>query len=359
MDLDLFSLESELAGPILITGHTGFKGVWLTLLLEQLGVEVIGYSLTPEKDSLYSRLGRHGQITEEFADIRDNNSVKEFVHRTSPAAVIHLAAQPLVLESYKFPRDTFETNVMGTVNLLDAVMNSKKTKAFISVTTDKVYRNDNFGARFKEGAALSGKDPYSASKVGSEAAIAAWQQITKLSDGPKVVAARAGNVIGGGDWAKDRLIPDLVRGFSKGDVVHIRNPFSTRPWQHVLDPLVGYLLSLQKVIAGDRVDAINFGPLESSLSVGEVVDIAKNSWGESAKVKIDTPSSAIYEASNLDLDSTYAQEIIGWKPAWNQIQAVETTIKWWKELLIDELNPKDICLKDIYFALESLKKRDH
>jgi CDP-glucose 4,6-dehydratase len=355
MGLALFSLKSELNGPVLITGHTGFKGAWLTLLLEQLGVEVVGYSLAPEKDSLYSRLERNGKVIEKFADIRDADTVKEFINRTRPVAVIHLAAQALVLESYNSPRHTFETNVMGTVNLLDAATHFKDIKAFLSITTDKVYRNDNLGIRFKEGSPLGGKDPYSASKVGSEAAISAWQQVTKISGGPRIAAARAGNVIGGGDWAKDRLMPDLIRGFASGAIVEIRNPLSTRPWQHALDPLVGYLLTLQKVIAGEELDAINFGPVEPSLTVGEVVDIAKSSWGEDAMVKISTPTEAIYEAGNLDLDSTFAQEIIGWKPVWNQKQAVASTIKWWKDLLVSGLNPQDICLKDIHFALQAYK----
>jgi CDP-glucose 4,6-dehydratase len=325
------------------------------LLLEELGVEVVGYSLAPGKDSLYDRIGREGKILEEYADIRDLNSIQNFIKRTKPVTVIHLAAQPLVIESYKSPRETFETNVLGTVNLLDAAFQTKTVKAFLAITTDKVYKNDNRGVAFKESDALSGKDPYSASKVGSEAAIAAWQQIAKSLGGPKVVATRAGNVIGGGDWAKDRLIPDLIRGFSRGEVVHVRNPMSTRPWQHVLDPLIGYLLTLQEILNGSDVKSINFGPAETSLAVSEVVEIAKKSWGESAKVKLESSVDSVYEASKLELSSQLAKEILDWEPVWSQRSAVQATTEWWKGLLLNGMDPLELCQKDIGYALEQLK----
>ena len=178
----------------------------------------------------------------------------------TPGAIIHMAAQPLVLESYRIPRETFETNVMGTVNILDAAFATEFVKGIIVVTTDKVYRNDNLGMKFVESDALVNKDPYSASKVGTESVVAAWQQISKVSNGPKVVATRAGNVIGGGDWADDRIIPELIRGFSTNSKVIVRNPKSTRPWQHVLDPLVGYVMVLEAVLAGEQIASMNFGP---------------------------------------------------------------------------------------------------
>ena len=352
MNSRLNSLGNSLDGPVLVTGHTGFKGTWLTLLLEELGVEVVGYSLPSEANSLYDRIGREGKILEEFADIRDLNSIQNFINRTKPATIIHLAAQPLVIESYKSPRETFETNVLGTVNLLDAAFQTNTVKAFIAITTDKVYRNDNHGVAFKESDALSGKDPYSASKVGSEAAIAAWQQIASSSGGPKVVATRAGNVIGGGDWAKDRLIPDLIRGFSLGEVVQVRNPMSTRPWQHVLDPLIGYLLTLQEVLNGSDVASVNFGPSETSLAVSEVVEIAMKSWGESAIVKLESSADSVYEASKLELSSQLAKEILNWEPVWNQRSAVQATTEWWKGLLINGKDPLELCQNDIRFALK-------
>jgi len=351
----LNSLGKTLDGPVLVTGHTGFKGTWLTLLLEELGVEVVGYSLAPQVDSLFDRIGREEKILEVYADIRDLNSIQNFVMRTKPVTVIHLAAQPLVIESYKAPRETFETNVLGTVNLLDAVFRTETVKAFIAITTDKVYKNDNRGVAFKESDALSGKDPYSASKVGTEAAIAAWQQIAKSSGGPKVVATRAGNVIGGGDWAKNRLIPDLIRGFTLGEVVQVRNPMSTRPWQHVLDPLVGYLLTLQEVLSGSDIESINFGPAETSLTVSEVVEIAMTCWGESATVKMDSSTNSVYEASKLELSSLLAKESLNWVPVWSQRSAVQATVEWWKGLLLEGKDPLELCQKDIGYALEHLK----
>jgi CDP-glucose 4,6-dehydratase len=352
MNSRLNSVNNLLNGPVLVTGHTGFKGTWLTLLLEELGVEVVGYSLSPEADSLYDRLGRMGKIQEEYADVRNLALVQRFVERTKPVAVFHLAAQPLVRESYKSPRETFETNVLGTVNLLDAAFQASTIKAFVSITTDKVYKNDNRGVAFKESDALKGRDPYSASKVGSEAAITAWQQIAKSSGGPKVVATRAGNVIGGGDWAKDRLIPDLIRGFSRGEVVQVRNPASTRPWQHVLDPLIGYLLTLQEVLRGNNIEAINFGPRETSLAVSEVVDIARKSWGESATVELESSTESVYEASKLELDSLLAKELLNWDPIWNQKSAVQATTEWWKGLFLEGKKAGDLCNHDIQFALE-------
>lgn len=352
MNSSLNSLGNSLDGPVLVTGHTGFKGTWLTLLLEELGVEVVGYSLPSESNSLYDRVGREGKIFEEFADIRDLNSIQNFIKRTKPVTIVHLAAQPLVIESYKSPRETFETNVLGTVNLLDAAFQTNTIKAFIAITTDKVYRNDNHGVAFKESDALGGKDPYSASKVGSEAAIAAWQQIARSSGGPKVVATRAGNVIGGGDWAKDRLIPDLIRGFSLGEVVQVRNPMSTRPWQHVLDPLIGYLLTLQEVLNGSDVESVNFGPSETSLAVSEVVEIVMKSWGESAIVELGSSADSVYEASKLELSSQLAKEILNWEPVWNQRGAVQATTEWWKGLLINGKDPLKLCQNDIRFALK-------
>ena len=348
----LKSLNNSLSGPVLVTGHTGFKGTWLTLLLEELGIEVVGYSLAPVADSLYLRTNRGGKILEEFSDIRNLERVQDFINRTKPSAVIHMAAQPLVIESYRYPRETFETNVLGTVNLLDAAFKAKSILAFISITTDKVYNNENQNISFKENDALKGRDPYSASKVGAESAIAAWQQISKSLGGPKVVATRAGNVIGGGDWAKNRLIPDLIRGFSQGKTVQIRNPLSTRPWQHVLDPLIGYLYTLQEVLKGKEIESINFGPKESSLTVSRVVELVSEIWGRNLNVKFEISLESVYEASKLELDSKLATELLNWNPIWDQIDAVKTTTEWWKGLLIDKKDAHDLCLRDLNFAFE-------
>jgi CDP-glucose 4,6-dehydratase len=252
MENGLGTTLSRLSGPVLITGHTGFKGTWLTILLEKLGIPTIGYSLKPLQGSLFERAEVTGRIPELFADIRDRNSLNSFIELHKPSCVIHMAAQPLVLESYNNPFETFDINVMGTVNLLETSFNHDFIQSIVVVTTDKVYRNDNSGRKFIETDPLEGKDPYSASKVATEAVVSAWQQISKAQGGPRVISVRAGNVIGGGDFANNRIIPDLVRSImiEKKDVV-IRNPESTRPWQHVLDSLAGYILALEATLLGN------------------------------------------------------------------------------------------------------------
>lgn len=340
----------ELPGPILITGHTGFKGTWLTLLLERLQVPVIGFSLPPEKDSLFNRAKREAVIPEEFADIRNLESVSKFISRHKPSAIIHMAAQPLVLESYKTPRETFETNVMGTVNVLDSAFKNSSVEVIVAITTDKVYRNDNLGSSFVETDALSGKDPYSASKVGTESVVAAWQQISKVTGGPKIISVRAGNVIGGGDWADSRLLPDLIRSFISGETINLRSPQSTRPWQHVLDPLLGYLLALDAIRNGQNIASLNFGPIEDSLTVRQVFEIASSAWGTSVNLPIEiceTDNSTQLEALELGLNSSRAKELLNWKPHWSQYDAVTATTTWWKKTLLGHRDAERACLEDI------------
>jgi len=351
MSTDLNSLKNSLDGPVLITGHTGFKGTWLTLLMETLGIEVHGMSLPPEKDSLYSRLGRQGKIEESFVDIRSFSAVEEFICNRKHAAVFHMAAQPLVIESYKSPLQTFETNVIGAANVFHAATKVNSSKAVIAITTDKVYRNENRGKLFKESDPLSGKDPYSASKVGTEAVVSAWQQISQIEGGPSFVSVRAGNVIGGGDMAQNRLIPDLIRGFSTQTPVKVRNPNSTRPWQHVLDPLIGYLMCLQKVVSGTEIECMNFGPKEPSLRVDEVVKTAQTAWGHETLVEFEEPVSRVYESSRLDLDSALATQSLGWKPVWTQQEAIIQTTNWWKSVLIHEQDPLEVTMEDISHSL--------
>jgi CDP-glucose 4,6-dehydratase len=224
-----------------------------------------------------------------------------------------MAAQPLVLRSYKIPRETFDVNVMGTVNVLDAAFLTDFVQAVIVVTTDKVYRNDDSGRAFVETDPLEGKDPYSASKVGAEAVVAAWQQIQKASGGPRVVSVRAGNVIGGGDWAENRLIPDLIRGYISRKPIEVRNPESTRPWQHVLDPLVGYLMSIEYALSGGSISKINFAPTGISLTVAKVIEVANKSWKENSEIEIITNTeNHEIESKNLSLGIlalTYLKEI--------------------------------------------------
>ena len=355
MSTDLNSLKNSLGGPVLITGHTGFKGTWLTLLMESLGIEVHGMSLPPEKDSLYSRLGRQGKIQETFVDIRSYAAVEEFISNRKHAAVFHMAAQPLVIESYRSPLLTFETNVIGTANVFHAATKVRSPKAVIAITTDKVYRNENRGKLFKESDPLSGKDPYSASKVGAEAVVSAWQQISQAEGGPRFVSVRAGNVIGGGDMAQNRLIPDLIRGFSTQTPVKVRNPNSTRPWQHVLDPLIGYLMCLQEVVSGIEIECLNFGPKEPSLRVDDVVKTVQTAWGQETLVEFEEPANRLYESSRLDLDSTLAEQSLGWKPVWTQKEAIIQTTNWWKSILIHKIDPLEVTMADIAYSLQEHK----
>ena len=309
----------ELPGPLLLTGHTGFKGTWMTFLLEHLKVPVVGYSLPPEKDSLFDRSERSGAIPEAFEDIRDYEALEGFMDLHNPSTIIHMAAQPLVLKSYETPRETFDVNVMGTVNVLDIAFKKDFIKAIIVVTTDKVYRNDNSGRAFIESDPLGGKDPYSASKVGTEAAVAAWQQIAKVSGGPKVVCVRAGNVIGGGDLADNRIIPDLIRGVMSGRHVEIRNPNSTRPWQHVLDPCKGYLMALELALIKDGPSHLNFGPKDPSIPVKDIIKIGTKTL---TQIQTITASQSVgdvkIEAKALDLNSDLAAHDLNWKPVWTQ-----------------------------------------
>ena len=347
MDFLLGKRLNELKGPILVTGHTGFKGTWLTLLLEKMGISVVGLSLPPTEGSLYTRLLRQEKISEVYGDIRNLQVVVETFERFQPAAVIHMAAQPLVIQSYETPIDTFEINVMGTVNILDTAIKCTGVKGIVAVTTDKVYRNDESGRRFVESDPLAGRDPYSASKVGSEAAITAWQQLSGGIAGPQIVAVRAGNVIGGGDWSSNRLMPDLIKGFSLNKYVEIRNPSSTRPWQHALDPIHGYLKSLEAILDGTSSNSYNFGPVEKSLNVGEVAEIAKNFWFEEVEVAVGKSEDKVKEATFLELDPTLAMNELAWEPAWNQTEAVERTIKWWAKHLGDGVTADELCENDL------------
>ena len=348
MSLKQLPALCSLSGPVLITGHSGFKGTWLTLLLEKLGIEVVGFSLSPEKDSLFDRAGRTGAIKEVFADIRDYELLNTYISSIKPSAIIHMAAQPLVLESYRLPKETFDVNVMGTVNVLDLAFKADSVKAVVVVTTDKVYRNDNSGRAFIESDPLEGKDPYSASKVGTEAAVAAWQQIQSISGGPKVVAVRAGNVIGGGDWGDNRLLPDLIRSFSSGQKMAVRNPASTRPWQHVLDPLSGYVSALEAILGGEKISSANFGPDTQSIAVSEVVRVAVETWGHETNIELDSamPKNTT-EAISLDLNPNYAKQTLKWEPHWDQEEAVVSTVQWWEKVLNQGVSPADACLSDI------------
>ena len=325
---DDFEMLRSLKGPLLITGHTGFKGTWLTFLCKELGIPFIGLSLPAETGSMYDRLQLYGVNPETFCDIRNKNQIHKTINDIQPGAIIHLAAQPLVLESYRAPVETFETNVMGTAHILDSATKVKSVNVVGIATTDKVYLNNNLGISFKEDSPLGGKDPYSASKVGTEQVINAWQQISKLDDGPRIVSMRAGNVMGGGDFAKDRLLPDLIRAALFNQPTSIRNPNSTRPWQHALDPLYGYLLFMEASLKKNKIDSLNFSPKEKSLSVEEVVKLFKSRFPR-INVEILQEKSFEMESKLLQLDSSQATSQINWYPRLTQRTALNKTIDWW------------------------------
>lgn len=354
MRIELSERLRGLQGPVMVTGHTGFKGTWLTLLLQELGIPVIGLSLEPAEDSLFDRAQRLGSIPEEFTDIRDIDSVNRFVSKYQPSVIIHMAAQPLVLESYKAPRETFEINVMGTTNILSAAFLEASAIAVGVVTTDKVYRNDESGKAFVESDALSGKDPYSASKAATESVAKAWQQIARVSGGPRVISLRAGNVLGGGDWAEHRILPSLIRAFKNQDNIELRNPNSTRPWMHVLDVLYGYLLAIEHEIQGNETEAFNFGPNTRSLTVKRIAELSQSAWPYPVKISAQkNPISKDFEAGSLSLNSTKAEQTLGWSPVWSQEQAVVSTVKWWDKIFNHNVSPFDACMDDIRTLLKS------
>jgi CDP-glucose 4,6-dehydratase len=345
---------SDLSTPILLTGHTGFKGTWMTFLLEHLKVPVIGFSLAPEQNSLFSRTNRRGAIPEIFSDIRNYSNLENFIDLHKPSAIIHMAAQPLVLKSYESPRETFDVNIMGTVNMLDIAFKKEFVKAIIVITTDKVYRNNNSGQAFIESDPLEGKDPYSASKVGTEAAVAAWQQISKVNKGPQITSVRAGNVIGGGDFAEDRLVPDIIRGIIDKTATHIRNPNSVRPWQHVLDPNYGYLLLLLKMLQGKQIESLNFGPDGTSISVSKFAQLAKQIFPES-RIEFSEQNTENYkESSNLNLISIQSNQFLGWKQRYDQTTAILKTFEWWENYFANPTNARQLCEEEVSAYISNL-----
>ena len=324
---------------VFVTGHTGFKGSWLCEMLLMAGAEVYGYALKPPtKPSLFAQLKLAKRMKSHVVgDVRDLKALTAAIRAAKPDYVFHLAAQPLVRESYKSPVETFDTNVMGTVNVLEAVRRVGRKCCVVCITTDKVYENDNRGRAFKEGDPLGGSDPYSASKGACEIAIASYRRsFFSAADCPvKVASARAGNVIGGGDWAADRIVPDAMRAFLSGRTLTVRNRKSTRPWQHVLEPLCGYLmlgawLSTNRA-DGDAPDALafNFGPDATTVkTVGQLVTELKKGF-KSARVEDRTDTKAPREAKMLTLDSSKAKGVLGWGPKWNFKKTIAATAEWY------------------------------
>jgi len=317
---------------VLVTGHTGFKGAWLALWLASLGSRVAGYALkAPSSPSLWEMVAPQAGVEGQIADVRDLESLAGALARHRPEIVFHLAAQSLVRPSYADPVATYATNVMGTVHLLEAVRRTSSVKAVVNVTSDKCYRNLETARAYREDDALGGRDPYSNSKGCAELVTGAYRS-SFFADGPAVATARAGNVIGGGDWAMDRIVPDVVRAASAGVPVQVRNPRAVRPWQHVLEPLAGYIELAEKLFlqGADYAQAWNFGPDEQdAVPVEKIVAEVIRLWGPPAAWKADAGANP-HEAGLLLLDSSKARTRLHWRPRLRLQAALEWTVEWYR-----------------------------
>jgi CDP-glucose 4,6-dehydratase len=349
---DLVMFGEGFAGErVFVTGDTGFKGAWLAYWLTRLGADVTGYALDPPTSpSLFDALDLGGELRHLTGDVRDRDRLVAEVQAATPSVIFHLAALALVRGAYVSPRETFEINVMGTVNVLEAVRSCQSVRAVVIVTTDKVYQNAETGTPFREGDPLGGTDPYGASKGAAELVTAAYRA-SFFGDSVAIASARAGNVIGGGDWAPDRIIPDSVRALVAGEPIVVRNPDAVRPWQHVLEPLSGYLqLGAVLLDQGSRyAGAWNFGPTEerSNEPVRWVVDQFIGQWGSGSWAPYQGTEVQPHEAQRLSLDSGKARELLGWAPVWDSKTAVGRTAAWYRayhrapdrarELVEDEL----------------------
>lgn len=339
---------------VLITGHTGFKGSWLCLWLNSLGTDITGYALEPPTDPSLFKLCRINEIVNSvISDIRDFSALQSAIQLAAPEIIIHMAAQPLVRESYLNPTETYMTNVMGTVNLLNSIRNCNSVRVVINVTTDKCYENKEWFWGYRETEPLGGYDPYSSSKACSEIVTSAFRNsFFNIKDYDThrvaVASARAGNVIGGGDWADDRLIPDCIRSLLENKEIHIRNPNATRPWQHVLDPLSGYMILAKKLynFGPDYSEAWNFGPNDDDArSVEWVVKKLCSKWGNKASYVVDNGTHP-HEANYLKLDISKVKSRLSWAPTWDINTAIEKTIEWSKAYLKNE-DLRECCLKQI------------
>lgn len=340
---------------VFLSGHTGFKGSWMLTWLHQLGAEVKGYALSPENSfDLYNAIHGDQLCSSVIADIRDKDRLIKEVKDFQPDFIFHFAAQPLVRLSYQTPIETYQTNVIGTGNIIMALRELTKPSLALLVTTDKVYENKEWHYPYRETDRLGGFDPYSSSKAAAEILIQSFRNsffpVNNYNDhGKAIVAVRAGNVIGGGDWAKDRIVPDIVRALQDKKPVDVRNPFAVRPWQHVLEPLGGYLLLAEK-LAKDPIKYSgewNFGPFaEDNKTVENLVQIAIRTWGSGSYA---TPKlkGQPHEAGLLKLDINKAMNILGWKPKMYSQQAIQMTMEWYKDFLDDHSQAKQLIEKDI------------
>lgn len=331
MGLDLSFYKGK---RVLITGHTGFKGTWLCRMLVNAGAVVTGYSLEPPTEpSLYEMAGLEDRMVSETGDVRDLVHMQQVFYQAQPEIVFHLAAQPIVRDSYKDPRYTYETNVMGTVNLLECVRGTASVKSVLNVTTDKVYHNNEWCWGYREDEPLDGFDPYSNSKSCSELVTHSYiNSFFNKAESPAVSTARAGNVIGGGDFANDRIIPDCVRAMQAGKVIGVRNPYSSRPYQHVLEPLGVYLTIAEKqYIDKQYAGYYNVGPDDCDcVTNGELVDLFCSTWGDGAAWENQAEADAPHEANFLKLDCSKIKAVFGWKPRWHIRECMEMVCRFSK-----------------------------
>jgi len=345
---------------VFLTGHTGFKGSWLSLWLSSLGAEVKGFSLKPPTaPSLFKEAKIDSVIDSQIDDIRDLKVLKKSIVDFNPDILIHMAAQPLVRYSYDAPIETYETNVMGTVNILESARHCENLKAIVNITTDKCYENDGRSKGYKENDPMGGYDPYSSSKGCAELVTSAYRRSFLQDKGVGIASVRAGNVIGGGDWADDRLIPDILRSFEKSEPVIIRNPKAIRPWQHVLEPLSGYLILAEKLYKNQQeyAEGWNFGPNDQDAkSVDWILNKMTLKWPNSSW-KLDKNSNP-HEASFLKLDIAKAESRLNWKPVWELSHTLEKIIEWHQAWLNNE-NMQTICLSEIEEYTKDMNNENH
>jgi CDP-glucose 4,6-dehydratase len=339
---------------VLITGHTGFKGSWLSLWLQSLGAEVVGVSLDPPTTpSIYEEAEVAEGMISLRQDIRELDKIKRIFLEHKPEIVFHLAAQPLVRYSYREPVETYATNVMGTLHVLEAVRAAQSVRAAVMITTDKCYENREWEWGYRENEPMGGHDPYSSSKGCAELLIASYRDSYFSTQEynrhrTAIASARAGNVIGGGDWAEDRLMPDIIRAFEKDETVQIRNPNAIRPWQHVLEPLAGYLKLAEKLYVDgpDWADGWNFGPREEDAKpVGWIVKKMSQLWGKGVEWSVDEGDHP-HEATYLKLDCSKAHNRLQWRPIWGLRTALEKIVEWHQEQS-QKKSMRDVCIKQI------------
>jgi CDP-glucose 4,6-dehydratase len=333
---------------VLVTGHSGFKGSWLTLWLSRMGANVTGISLPPvTRPNLFNLTKIDSHIKNHFADIRDPELLTQLVREASPEIIFHLAAQPLVRPGYRFPLETFSTNVMGTAHLLESLREVESAKVAVLITTDKVYKDQKWPYPYRENDTLGGHDPYSASKAASEIVAASYRDSFLADKGVAIATARAGNVIGGGDWSEDRLIPDMIRAWDADTPLVIRRPQATRPWQHVLEPLSGYLLLAEKLwFTPNIAGAFNFGPkTDEAATVREVVEYARKQYKRGQVIWGDG-NEGPHETGWLGLDISKARNTLGVIPKWSLQETLERTVAWYLKHHAG-LDARELCIQEI------------